>query len=137
MATVDCSIECAHCGSEQLRVDIRGDCLACRRPIADSINIEVLDTEALTVATDVGCVGCGYNLRTLRIDALCPECAKPVVASLRPDDLRFADTKWLRRVRAGVTSLLMAVLAVFAGLILSAAGPMLVAFPLSSSTIIL
>lgn len=59
------------------------------------------------IDADIPCVGCGHNLRTLRWGALCPECARPVRDSLRPDDLRFADLNWLRRVRAGVTWLLV------------------------------
>jgi hypothetical protein len=39
-------------------------------------------TPELTVEQDTPCVGCGYNLRTLRIDAICPECATPISFSL-------------------------------------------------------
>ncbi len=50
----------------------------------------------LTVS--VPCRTCGYDLRTLRTDGLCPECGTPVAASARPDDLRLADVPRLDRV---------------------------------------
>jgi hypothetical protein len=34
------------------------------------------------VPIDVACVRCGYNLRTLAVDALCPECGHPVFPSV-------------------------------------------------------
>ena len=111
MAVISQAIECIHCGSDQRGVDITADCSACGNAIADSINVEVIDAETMTIAVDVTCVGCGYNLRTLQVDSVCPECASPVVASLPADDLCFADMKWLRRVREGVTLLVAATLA--------------------------
>src|SRR5258706_9556058 len=40
------------------------------------------------------CLRCGYNLRTLSIDARCPECATPIASSLDPTLLRYADPSW-------------------------------------------
>ncbi len=62
------------------------------------------------VDDDLYCVGCGYNLRTLRLDAVCPECASPVRQS------RFSDVHriWLRRVHRGLSWLLVA----YAGVLL-------------------
>ena len=53
------------------------------------------------VIDDLPCRTCGYNLRTLAKDGVCPECATPVVASLRSELLREADPNWLRRMRSG------------------------------------
>jgi hypothetical protein len=62
----------------------------------------LLDEATLTIRQDVACIGCGYNLRTLALEAKCPECARPVVDSLARNELHLADVKWLRRVRSGV-----------------------------------
>src|ERR1700733_1253483 len=47
------------------------------------------------VMKDLPCRSCGYNLRTLSIDGICPECATPVRVSMRGDLLREADPIWL------------------------------------------
>jgi hypothetical protein len=54
-----------------------------------------------TVAADVGCRRCGYNLRTLHVDAACPECASPVAASVNGDALMYSDPSWLAKVTLG------------------------------------
>ncbi|MDP1662841.1 MAG: hypothetical protein Q8L55_13080, partial [Phycisphaerales bacterium] len=38
------------------------------------------------VMRDCGCVRCGYNLKTLRFDQVCPECGTPVKRSIIPED---------------------------------------------------
>ena len=68
---------------------------------------EAPTAEECTVAADIPCVGCGYNLRTLRRDAMCPECGRAVQDSVRTDALRLAALGGLRRVRVGVTWLLV------------------------------
>lgn len=42
----------------------------------------VEQAEAGLVQTDLSCDGCGYNLRTLQLDSVCPECSHTVAASL-------------------------------------------------------
>ncbi|MEE9293954.1 MAG: protein kinase [Phycisphaerae bacterium] len=54
-----------------------------------------------TLAADVPCAQCAYNLRTLSRDAPCPECGTSVSASLRPDRLLFAEKQWLSKVIRG------------------------------------
>ncbi|HUU98821.1 MAG TPA: hypothetical protein VM487_24075 [Phycisphaerae bacterium] len=66
------------------------------------------------VATDLPCVNCGYNLRTLSVEGLCPECAHPVRLSLSGQFLRFASPRWVRQLARGVLLLIIAV-GVFAG----------------------
>lgn len=61
------------------------------------------------VAGDAPCRRCGYNLRTLPVAGVCPECAWPVAESVRSEKLRFADVRWLRQVRWGVRLLLVSV----------------------------
>src|SRR6266550_4420094 len=60
------------------------------------------------VAADVNCHHCGYDLRTLRVTANCPECNTPVRASLRGDQLAFADPQWLKTVALGARMLSVA-----------------------------
>jgi hypothetical protein len=41
-----------------------------------------LPVEAEVVETDLACAGCRYNLRTIAIEGICPECAMPVRDSM-------------------------------------------------------
>jgi hypothetical protein len=65
-----------------------------------------------TVAADLACRRCGYNLRTLRADANCPECALPVAASAHGDALLYSDPSWLAKVTLGADLLVGGWLAV-------------------------
>src|SRR5262245_18738214 len=47
------------------------------------------ETANLTINYDLRCVRCGYNLRTLARDAVCPECALPVRDSVRSTSLQL------------------------------------------------
>jgi hypothetical protein len=58
------------------------------------------------VLEDRPCRTCGYNLRTLPVDAACPECATPVALSLRGNLLRDSDPAWLRRLAIGSTTVI-------------------------------
>jgi hypothetical protein len=69
----------------------------------------------LTLELDVQCLHCGYNLRTLALDALCPECGQPVLHSLARRPFGPINRRTLRRVALGLllaplTSLLAAIL---------------------------
>lgn len=59
---------------------------------------------------DLSCKRCGYNLRGLREENLCPECGTPVGRSTTADLLRFADPNWVGRVAAGANLLVWALL---------------------------
>ncbi len=67
----------------------------------------VLDAER-RVAIDLPCLGCGYNVRTLANDAVCPECARPVIESLRGGFLRYADPSWVKGLGNGLSMVLIA-----------------------------
>jgi len=73
----------------------------------------VLDANAC-VAADLPCVLCGYNLRTLSEDAVCPECARAVRDSLRAQYLRHAPPDWVTRLAEGARALLVAGVLTFA-----------------------
>ncbi len=59
------------------------------------------------VALDAPCLGCGYNLRTMLPDRVCPECARPVADSVRPEFLRFASPRWVRALARGLLIILV------------------------------
>ncbi|MGD8451179.1 MAG: hypothetical protein PVJ57_05120 [Phycisphaerae bacterium] len=66
------------------------------------------------LAEDRRCSRCGYNLRGLEPAGDCPECAQPVRESLVSNQLRYADRRWLRKVRLGLLLLLVAAVSFFA-----------------------
>ncbi|MCH7812734.1 MAG: hypothetical protein IID40_01815 [Planctomycetes bacterium] len=111
---IDFQLACAVCGGDLAGVGLAGDCPGCGVGVDRTVSPGLVDVQTMAVGTDVACIGCGYNLRTQQIETHCPECFKPVVESLRPDELRFSDPKWLRRVRRGTTLLLVATLGVAA-----------------------
>jgi len=60
------------------------------------------------VCVNAPCLNCGYNLRTLSVEGLCPECAHPVRLSLSGQFLRFASPRWVRQLARGVLLLIIA-----------------------------
>src|SRR5215208_971138 len=61
------------------------------------------DQAAAADADERECVRCGYLLRGLPDDSLCPECGANVSASAGPIDLlRDQDPAWLGRVAEGL-----------------------------------
>jgi len=61
---------------------------------------------------DAPCRRCGYNLRGLALDGLCPECGAPVAWSAFGAALRYGDPRWIATLASGMGWLV-------AGLILS------------------
>ncbi len=59
-----------------------------------------------SVSTDVACRKCGYNLRSLRLDGVCPECGTAVMVSIQGDLLRFSDPAWIRLLSRGMRLIL-------------------------------
>ncbi len=65
------------------------------------------------VNEDLPCAECGYNLRTLALDASCPECGMSVLISARGDRLATAPADWLKRLKWGAKLLRYSVLFAF------------------------
>jgi hypothetical protein len=63
---------------------------------------------AQRVATDVLCISCRYNLRTLDARQRCPECGQPVARSLYRLELAYAPEEWARELADGATILSVA-----------------------------
>ncbi|NUQ47946.1 MAG: hypothetical protein HUU22_18175, partial [Phycisphaerae bacterium] len=72
-----------------------------------------------TVGEDLPCRKCGYNLRGLNPDRICPECATPVGRSIRGEYLRFADPDWVETMASGMNWI---VTGLFVGFALGCAG---------------
>lgn len=82
---------------------------------------------------DRPCVGCGYNLRGLRMDGACPECGKPVADSLRGHLLRFASAEYVESLHRGVflvlTAIILQIVTAIAGFLLVMAAVVFMAGP--------
>ena len=52
-----------------------------KSPLLSIVRLQVPRDTSLEL--DVSCMSCGYNLRGLAINGRCPECAKPVIDSVR------------------------------------------------------
>lgn len=51
---------------------------------------------------DMFCSRCGYNLRGLTPDSLCPECSFPAARSIYGNMLLYADPNWISKIRLGI-----------------------------------
>lgn len=65
---------------------------------------------AQPLTEDLRCTRCGYNLRGLTLDKLCPECATPIARSIHGNLLRYADPEWLDKLRLGAALMLWNIL---------------------------
>lgn len=74
---------------------------------------------------DLTCTRCGYNLRGLTLDKLCPECATPIARSIHGNLLRYADPEWLDKLRLGAELMLWSILI---GVVLGVAAGLFMAF---------
>jgi len=62
------------------------------------------------LVVDVPCIQCGYNLRGLDRETVCPECGGAIERTLRGPWLRYADPRWLYFLCVGTLLLLLKVL---------------------------
>ena len=63
-------------------------------------------TDTRPVDADLYCGKCGYNVRALPRNGLCPECGGLISAALRGNLLMYADATWVGRLRVGMTLLM-------------------------------
>jgi len=108
--TIGFHVGCRHCQTDLSGLDSGGICSACGRRIADTVDDRLLDVGTGAVTVDLACITCTYDVRTLRFDAVCPECATPVSKSLGVEEIRFCDPKWLKRIRRGLDLFVAALL---------------------------
>ena len=71
---------------------------------------------ATSVIDDLPCRTCGYNLRTLPTDGVCPECGTVVAKSICGDLIKFSDPKWVRKIARGIRFVQMGFPFVFIGI---------------------
>lgn len=77
---------------------------------ADSVPSAPILDPAGHVAQDLNCIGCGYNLRTLHREGLCPECGLPVGRSIEGDRLMYQNPEWIETVARGISWLVTGII---------------------------
>ncbi len=99
--------------------------------MSDGPNLPPLTLSASgTLTEDLRCARCGYNLRGLTLESLCPECGTAIARSVHGNLLRYADPAWVDKLRLGTVvklwNLLLGVVLVIAAGIAAglAVGPM-------------
>jgi len=88
------------------------------QPIAPPIAPPTIDEDRREVRVDaegriaegIACHGCGYNVRGLLRDGLCPECSTPVEQSIKGDLLKFRNPAWLDRLARGLLIIIISLL---------------------------
>jgi hypothetical protein len=70
-----------------------------------------LDASAQIIEADTPCRCCGYSLRSLRLDGICPECGTPAEKSLGPEVLFRSDPVWVQRRAAAMRAILWGIIA--------------------------
>jgi hypothetical protein len=83
--------------------------------VSDTPKLAVPTAQVATIDADLPCFFCQYNLRTLALEGICPECGNPVQKCIRQGWLGFADPRWLARLRRGVTIMLWLIAAMILG----------------------
>ncbi len=63
--------------------------------------------DADRISIDLSCINCGYNLRTKANQGRCPECDTAISESLAAHDLGVAPDSWVKRLRAGLSWMLV------------------------------
>ncbi len=73
---------------------------------------------------DLKCVSCGYNIRGLLRDGVCPECGTATARSCGSNHLQFSRPEWVEQLASGMNWIVAAiVIAVLGGLATQAAPP--------------
>ncbi len=70
--------------------------------------MDTSDQGSLTSPTELRCITCGYDLRSLPTEESCPECGSRIELSLR-DLLSLSDPAWVARIARGQSLLVFGV----------------------------
>lgn len=62
------------------------------------------------VSADLPCISCGYNLRGLSPDSVCPECGIPIGRSQYGNLLRYSDPTWVKQLSSGMNWVIAAII---------------------------
>jgi hypothetical protein len=79
--------------------------------VAESPTDAIPIAQPTGIAFDLPCFFCSYNLRTLTLGGICPECGRPVQDTFQHGWLIFADKRWLGKLHRGISLILCALLA--------------------------
>ena len=71
--------------------------------------MEKSDQGSLTSPTELRCIACGYDLRSLPTEGSCPECGSRIELSLPGDLLSRSDPAWVARLARGQSLLVFGV----------------------------
>ena len=72
-----------------------------------------LDDQGRILDDDLTCLSCGYNVRGLAPDGICPECGTDTGRSIHGDHLRFCDPHWVGRLALSAQFIIAALLVYF------------------------
>lgn len=79
----------------------------------------LVPTQHVAITADTPCRKCGYNLRGLGSDGLCPECGTPIAVSISGDLLRYCEPAWVQRLARGARLIIAGVAVIILGAIAS------------------
>jgi len=118
---LDGNLGCRHCQTILDGANLGDSCPNCGLSVRETVNERLrfvgIDPSTMTVAGDVPCGSCGYNLRTLSVTGRCPECGASVGQFMSIWGLRFSSIDWLRRIRTGILLVVAAMLTQYAGIV--------------------
>ena len=86
----------------------------------DSVPTQLLLDATGHLHQDLACHGCGYNLRGLSPDSVCPECAAAIGRSIYGDLIQFSDPVWVEKLARGANVIVVCLLcSIIGGIIVS------------------
>ncbi len=105
MHVPDIEVSCAVCNGLLRGKDFTTTCDNCHTPIDRTLYLPAIDLNTYKIRADMKCRQCGYNVKTLPLSSVCPECASPIVNALQK-------YSWFKRIKTGINLLLFAIVAI-------------------------